>query len=288
MIRVGNSRGFTVVETVIFLTVSSALFVSAMLVVSGQQAKTEFRQAASQTQGLIDDVANDVSTGYYQSPGTTKRCQNDGSGNPGFPVSGPATSEKGTSRICVILGQAIQFGATDTLTVYPVIGFRARGVAPDLRLTQNLTFTGTDGVGANPVVFNQEGFREAFNLPGGLTIKSAVAEHNGSKTAIRGVAFVSRLGDFSGGQLQPGVAIIDVIPLGGPLTDNQDEFVSTGTESIRASTDLTKNPSGGVTVCLDSGGTNQHILLRFGAGGNPASSIEYRNGYSESDGDCSP
>ncbi|HSX44369.1 MAG TPA: hypothetical protein VLE69_03715, partial [Candidatus Saccharimonadales bacterium] len=77
----GQSGGFTIVETMIVLAVTGFMFFSAMLFISGQQAKTEFTQAAHETEAKINDVLNDVSTGVYNNKGDF-RCDYIG-GSPG-------------------------------------------------------------------------------------------------------------------------------------------------------------------------------------------------------------
>lgn len=277
MIGVGNSRGFTIIETIIFLTVSSALFVSAMLLVGGQQAKTEFRQAVGEAQSVIDDTANNVSTGYYKSPDTTGQCAASGSGEPG--LSGAATVETGANPACMMLGQVIQFGQGDNLTVSSVIGFRSRGIHPNTRLPQDLTTSSTTG--AYATVLNHADFIENVKLPFGLTVARAIAEWDDmNKQDIRGVAFVSSLGNLSGDPLQPGSLSVDVVPLPGTLLPAGNALFRTEANATLRATPLAKNPSGGVRICLDSGGTNQHIVLSFGANGNLATSVAYRNGLS--------
>src|SRR5205814_2186232 len=57
-----NGGGYTIVEVMIFLAISSLLFVAASIAIGGQQAHTEFNTAANDTntkfQQWIDQVAN--------------------------------------------------------------------------------------------------------------------------------------------------------------------------------------------------------------------------------------
>ena len=64
-----SKAGFTIVEVIIVLAVSSVLLVSALSLVGGQQKKAEFTQALSDIQSQIDGVMNNVATGYYANPG---------------------------------------------------------------------------------------------------------------------------------------------------------------------------------------------------------------------------
>ncbi len=65
MNRGNRSTGYTIVETMIFLAVSSLMFISAMILINGRQSRAEFIQAVRVFEANLRDVANDVSTGYY-------------------------------------------------------------------------------------------------------------------------------------------------------------------------------------------------------------------------------
>lgn len=75
-----HNQGYTIIETIIFLAVTGAVFASTITIVSGQQARTEFTQAVRDVQTRIQDISNDVTTGFYHNPGTL-RCN----ANPGGP-----------------------------------------------------------------------------------------------------------------------------------------------------------------------------------------------------------
>lgn len=276
MIRVGSSRGFTMVETIIFLAVSSALFVSAMLLMSGQQAKTEFRQAIGEVQSQVDDVANDVSTGYYSTNGDLN-CKVGPLGPPQI-VQAP-TDNKGT---CIFLGRVVQFGVGDSMTlgVYNLAGYR---LDSDSKPVTSLP----DAV-ATLMANEGEGY-SATTMSGGLTVAKAFyqASVGGAKVPISGVAFTSTLASYNAaaGGLSSGSSTVNVIPITGSVGVNQGGFKSAAESQLRSASPVV-NPGGGVHVCLDSGGTNQHVILSIGVEGNLASTLTIRNGKSASDGEC--
>jgi type II secretory pathway pseudopilin PulG len=66
-----RSGGFTIIETMLYLAVSTALMVSTILIISNQQKGTEFHQAVKDLENQFQDQFNDVSTGYFQRKDST-------------------------------------------------------------------------------------------------------------------------------------------------------------------------------------------------------------------------
>ena len=281
MMRVGNSRGFTILEVIIFLTVSSALLIGAMTLISGQFAKTEFRQAVGETQSVVDDVANNVSTGYYQGPGLNGNCTNVGN----IPTVGGGNAQRGTSTACMVVGQVIRFDSNTSMTTYPVIGFRSRGVG---QLTDNLG--DTSSTGAVATVLNQTGYKSTIAYPSGLMAQwASYTNSSGAKISVRGLAFVSSVGILqSGPSNAPGSLTVNVVPILGTRTGDagEDNFVDAANLALRAAGLPNKNPTSGVTVCLDSGGTSQHIRLHVGEEASLFTRVEFQSGASSSDAEC--
>lgn len=73
-----QSRGYTIVEVLIFMAVSGLMFVMAVVFVSGKQANAEFRQGLYVVNSDIRSVINDVANGRSQPlriGGTNVRCE---------------------------------------------------------------------------------------------------------------------------------------------------------------------------------------------------------------------
>lgn len=60
-----TSDGFTIVEALIVLAVTGVLFVSIIGVVSGKQSKAQFTQGINSIRDEIEQVINEVQSGYY-------------------------------------------------------------------------------------------------------------------------------------------------------------------------------------------------------------------------------
>lgn len=277
MKRVGNSRGFTIVETVIFLAVSSGLFVSAMFMMSGQQAKTEFHQAVGETQSIIDDTTNDVATGFFLNP-----AQNTCSDWNGPFVWGGASAQRGNQLGCILLGRAVQFGdninGQKALTIWNVVGLRkVSALGNNGPLVSSLVEAKASVYAADTTMFS-----------GGLTIKYAnyLDPATSAKVPIGGFAITSRLTDNSTGGLNAGSTTADLIPLPVPMNSATTTFRTDGVEATLRSASPVKNPPSGVAICLDSGGTAQHVILRIGANGSLSSTYSIKSGSSSADGEC--
>lgn len=107
---VDKNAGFTIVETLIVLAVTSALFVSAMVLISGKQARTEFQIGARQLEQQIRSQINQTENGYYTSRENFS-CSRSGAT---VAITSASGRERGTSGECVLAGAAFRFAAPDT------------------------------------------------------------------------------------------------------------------------------------------------------------------------------
>ena len=99
-----TSRGFTIIETLIFLAVSSFVFVAAIGQYSGQQKSVEFNQGVNGLQSQLLTMISEVSSSFPPDiSGYTCTANNNNS-----PLS--FTASAGDSSGCIFLGQAIGFG----------------------------------------------------------------------------------------------------------------------------------------------------------------------------------
>jgi prepilin-type N-terminal cleavage/methylation domain-containing protein len=120
-----DHSGFTIIEVMIVLVVTGALFVSAAILISGRQNQTAFDQAIHQIQADIQQTVNEVAVGYF--PDTDFSCVASGSG----PSLGSGGSGQGTNNGCVFLGKVMQFKVHDTdpeqYATYAIAGLQRAG-----------------------------------------------------------------------------------------------------------------------------------------------------------------
>ncbi len=110
------SRGYTIVEVIIFLAISAILFASAVKLIDGRQTATTFNQVMNNAQSQLEAWINSVTAGFAgATPGQTY-CTTSG------PGSRPAlTSTPQATPNCIFLGKALQFTGTDTAPNSPYV-----------------------------------------------------------------------------------------------------------------------------------------------------------------------
>ncbi|MDB5185916.1 MAG: prepilin-type N-terminal cleavage/methylation protein [Candidatus Saccharibacteria bacterium] len=255
-------RGYTVVETLIFLAVSSALFVSAYRLVSGQQAKAEFSYGTRELVSRIQDVMNDVSTGYYYNADNF-RCTAGASGP--VAITPAATGDQGRNSGCIFIGRAIQFAPNDTgsqesIRIYSIVG--RRQAASSTRDVSSLAE-------AMPVPLSPRGglpqvdVTETFPTPNNLVVKWARYNNGAGVSPATQTMTVGFFTNFSNGSLQKGSARnVDVIPI--PGTQVSSSKATTGQAIFAATAPTVVNPSDGVDICVENPSGGQHAILNIG------------------------
>ncbi len=123
--RSGNKNepgaGYTIVEIVIVLAVSTGIFLAVVVAFRGRQSAVEFTQVLRNYESKILSMISDVNNGYSDYNGAIT-CN-------GVPVGG-----QGTNEDCVFLGRLIGVNANESV-IYSVIGNRTQvigGVSKDI------------------------------------------------------------------------------------------------------------------------------------------------------------
>lgn len=237
-----KSRGFTIVEVLIFLAVSSALMVSAFSLISGSQNRAAFTQGINDVQQRIDTVINNVANGYYAEGANPTNCSVDQTGALQF--SGSNTS-KGTSSQCIFLGRIIVFnGSSDTYTVYNIAGRRQVNGRDVTSMSQ-----------ANPTKI--PGTEQTFSLNSSITFKDSGT---------------NAYGFFNGLGAQTGVS--DQLESGYQRTTFYGfNFGSDLPPSFSSDYEANKNPAAGYKLCFDSTSSNQSAVISIGGNSRSAASF---------------
>jgi type II secretory pathway pseudopilin PulG len=265
-------EGFTIVETLIVLAVTSALFVSAALVIGGKQNATQFSQGIRDIESQILKVSNDVSSGYYPNNGKIECKNNSGTLELKEITLGP-DQEQGTNKGCVFLGKIMHFavGSTNSsdVNVYSLVGLRLSNYPVEANAfadTKPHLIAKSDSVLDKLV----PDIYDTLKLPygqtvGSLTYSDSVTHSNPIKIGAFG--YVTRVGASL--ESIDKAEQVDLVAIPGTnLGDTKGVGVGYINNNVAAAI---RNPAGGIRLCVKSGGTNQSAQYIIGAEGKPMS-----------------
>lgn len=250
-----NSAGFTIVETLLVLAVTGALFVMVVLAFGGRQGKAQFQQSVRDIQTRVQQTMNEVSSGYY--PNTQDfKCASVG----GVPVitASATTVDQGTNADCIFLGKIMQFsvnsGNTEQYNTYSVAGLR--NATTLLASKPTLIWDSANAIKVT----------SRSNLAYGLTTKSMYYYDSSGQHPTNAMGFISKIGSLSDSGTYEAGAVDMLAVTGTSLTSDE----STTVNAINAShlSTAAVNPSGGVTICFQSGTDSETALLSIGSNGH--------------------
>lgn len=233
-----NRGGFTIIETLITLAISSALFVTVMILFDGRQAKVNFAQGMKDLDSQIRNYANDVSNGYFPKLSGISCTASETALN--YPSFSNTEQAQGTSAGCIFAGKALYFNTEDprSIEAYTIAGRKAATSFPSLY----------------PIVIDQS--KESFNMPAGIQLI------NGTEapiTALVGLFF--NLGTVTATTSSQGVAAVEPrllstagTTLDAAKTSVKNAFISPGSTAQ----ELTNS---GIVLCFKSGVNSQKATI---------------------------
>jgi len=239
----------------IVLVVTSALFLGAIVLISGRQNQAAFDQSIREVQSEIQQVISDVGNGYYPNMNNFS-CTTSGTG-PLITTSG--STAQGTNSGCIFIGKALQLAVQGTnpeqYRTYPLAGLQKDSSGNDVA-----TFAD-----ALPTVVSADATSRA--LQNGLTVKSMKA--NG--VDVGAVAFTNSLAPVGGVTTTNSTSQhVDLVAIAG-----SGLHVTPGTAATQINTALktaTVMPTT-VQICFASGSTNQSGLITIGDTNASSSSL---------------
>ncbi len=277
-----SSIGYTIVEVMIFLAISSAILVSALLLVGGQQQKTQFTQSLRDIDSHIRDVMNDVSAGIYSNTGNFQ-CLADNAGS--APVISAGADKQGANVSCIYIGKVLQFGpasSPEDFNVFSVAGRQFRGAPIASKLVSDITESKPVPIAPNIAHLAMIGpgldATDYNKLDYGLTIKDnsdgahpGLSYDNGSgPQAIGAFGFFSNFVTYPDGSASPesgrqftDIWVIPASAYGDDARNVADDIIDIGGLSSSAATSF-KNPAKGITLCFLSSGTSQYGKITIG------------------------
>ena len=277
--RAATEDGFTIVEVLIVIAISTFMLVAAIAAVGNKQQTTEFQTSVETLKSEFNQSLASVSDGNYSALNNNISCKA-GNGQPQISIN-KNTPPNGT---CTIIGEVIGFSDTSSSSSYTVFPAFGRNYAPNSNNTQ----IATNLTDAMPVISNE--VSKTTTMPFGLHISTSYSGGTISQTendgAIGLFSFTSFEGSSTGnGQITSGAEHVEMFVIPGvhfnsvsslPAVFNGNGTTSQGLYNCGSGVCLdnssaTINPSGGVTFCLDSGTSNQSALFSLGGNSSPTS-----------------
>lgn len=279
-----NSRGFTIVETLIVLAVSGLILFSALAVVNGRQNRTQFDVSIRQAQQFLQSTVNEVSSGYYPSQNNFTCTGQVKGATKSQPKITTTAKQQGTNQGCIFLGKVIQFapaGNDGQVTAITLAGNSKDNTGSDVSTigtAQPFAIYPGTGAGSSPVKAVTES-----ELQYGLTVQRVYTTSTDlsdtTQTNVGAFALVTSFPGTDSYGTQSG-------------SNNVDLYAIIGSSIGQTTTNLVdlvnKNlPDGGanfkrvgsINICLASAGTNQSGLVTIGGAGSQSSvSLQVKRG----------
>ncbi len=250
--------GYTVLEALIFLAVSGILFAVVYPTFAGRDNKTKFSQSVRDLESKINDVSNDVTTGYY--PSSDVRCEV--SGTPEvirLNSGGVGIATQGSRQDCIFVGKVLRFGDDSSpsevakMDIITVVGKR---MVNKSRYPANIA-------DASPTaVISPVDLTETYSLDWGVPITSVKAL-DGSPTPpdTATIAVMTKLANSS---VSADTKNIDLYRVAS--SDNITRTRSDTENFINTNTNWSSPHTQGFLVCLDSPYSDEKAAIKVSTG----------------------
>lgn len=255
-----DTRGYTIVETLLFLAISGFMFVIAAAFVSGKQSKAEFKQGLNQFNSNVSAVINDVGNGYFPSTGNFSCRANYTLGSP-VAIDPSGSNSQGTNGGdnanggCVFIGKILEpLSSNGGYNVYTVAGRQYKTSPEQGQVPISFAEAGLQAV--DPVLTQHNNYQWGMEL-------TKIVNHG---SPIKAIGFFTGFGQYVSGALQggSGLAVVAIPNFSGP-----DHVASDGPgygRLVDASPDVVMCFDSGKgqwgTVTLGGGGTGQRFVTK--------------------------
>ncbi|HEX7963911.1 MAG TPA: type II secretion system protein [Candidatus Saccharimonadales bacterium] len=271
-----RSRGFTIVEVMIVLAVTGALFVAAAILINGKQNQEGFNQAVQQIRSQVEQAMNEVASGYF--PANAGFQCTSVAGGPVTLTSGGAIGQ-GSNAGCIFAGKVLQFQVSGTTPEQYAV-FTVAGAQKESSGNEATSLANAAPKVVAPALGSPVGFPDITTtniLQNGLATTPAMPSghprmwynNGGADISVGAVAFVPSFPQYTSNSLNSGSQQISIYPVTGTMLGATKQVTATAINANLASS--VQNPSAGVSVCFASGGTNESGLLTIGGGSHPLS-----------------
>lgn len=281
-----TKQGFTIVETLIVLAVTSALFIIATVMISGRTAKTEFQVTVRDVQTRIQKVINETGSGYYPASQdfacSTTAIQAHTS--PYLSFSSGTSKAQGAHENCIFIGKTFVIDSSK-LYIYSLAGVRTNSDGSNVTTPQEAHTTAI----ARGVSVNNSGLfpdlTEVVALPYDVKLVGADAGEGLTDVAATPIYAFSVMSSLASTSATPAQATqnYNLYGFNGNFVSgrSQAEYTDNIGNEQQLATAVAFPLRQQVRLCLKSGGTDQLALLTIGGGGSTAVRVAIQNGSSQ-------
>lgn len=275
-----RTRGFTIVEVMIVLAVTGAMFLMAVVLISGRQARTEFQVGVRTVQTQLQKVITEAKAGYYPTQANFT-CTVTISTDPLSIATSAAGNAQGSHDSCIFIGKALVLSG-DKLYVYSLAGARKSSTGADVTTPQEAQVTAIAPADSTQVGIVPDA-TVGITMPSGITLVKASDNGTLAPHTTFGVAVLSSLnsvvsaGGASSGVQTFGLHSINTAHL--PSEPNQIDIAKVINDQLGVTPPYPSISQ--AKFCLQSGTTDQSVILTIGSdvnGQGTAVSSAIKNG----------
>lgn len=250
-----NSRGYTILEVLIVLAVTGLLFVSAALMISGKQNRTNFQVGSHAIAQQIQQIVNETQSGYYPHNSNFK-CTATTDTN--VTITDAGGSDQGSNNECIFVGKTLVFdpNSPESYGIYSLAGRRE--------------YNGADVTNAKDAAIAVIPSAKATqSTPNNLQYYGAKWQDGGGAwaTGLFPVAFLSSLASLSGGSNgENGSQNIGLRGYNSSLSAGNVDGAGVGSINYEENNGSPYPEHSGVDLCFNSAGTNQSVVVSISGG----------------------
>ncbi len=257
-----RSKGYTILEVMIFLAITGLLLGSALTIMNGQQNRTRFTQGLREMDAQIRSTLNEVQSGYYPNKNDFSCTVNAG----GPSLNSGGSNAQGTNTNCIFLGKAMQFGVFNSgcnansniatscsqYAVQTIVGQRQFNNAGTTQEVTTLAQARPTLATPSSFNINSPRLESRATIPNSLRIYDMYEMRGNTKTPLGSIGFLSTLANYTTTSLSAGAQGVDITSIAGSRLGNTADQLFT---AVRATTDANRLPDAVVMCFTESGAT---------------------------------
>lgn len=262
MFGVKSTAGYTIVEVMIFLSITGLLLAAAGTYIAGQQDRAYFADAARDAESLLEEIGNDVGVGYIPQKGEFS-C----TGSPTGPVLTQTTGiayQQGMNPGCQFLGKVIKFERNKaSFTLITIVGNSKTSSGRDVQNFAEAMPKAVTPTAAQPRV----DLNDTRTFKNGLIVTRVLLKRAGAPSIdIGAFGIFSTFPQYSGASndLASGTQSVLLVPIMGTSLDSSiDDIVASVSNVTEADADNLHS----LLVCFRHGAGGKKVALAMGVGG---------------------